>query len=392
VFLGATKEESELRAELRSYFSHLLPPDVQQELVLAGDGGPLYRPLVRQLGRDGWLGIGWPTEYGGQGRSAADQFIFYEEAVRAGAPVPLLTLNTVGPMLMRWGTEEQKRQYLPGIVTGEIVFAVGYSEPEAGTDLASLRTSAVRDGDSYVISGTKVYTSHAHDADHIWLACRTDPDEPRHKGISVILVPTSAPGFSVSPIVTVGGQRTNVSYYDHVRVPLGNLVATENGGWSIITSQLTHERVALAAFGGLAYRLWEEVRDWASVTIEPDGQPRLALAWVAGRLAESWARLSAMRLLNERLASDAGAERLNPGDASAAKVYATECLVDVYQALLEVLGPAGWLPPGSPGAVLLGDVERAGRATQVSTFAGGVNEIQRELVATAGLGLPRPRR
>jgi alkylation response protein AidB-like acyl-CoA dehydrogenase len=392
VHLAPSPVEEQLRAELRAYFAQLLPESVQQDLAINGESGPLYRPLVRQLGLDGWLGLGWPVEFGGGGRSPAEQFVFFEEAVRAGAPVPLLTLNTVGPMLMEWGTQEQKQQYLPGIISGELVFAVGYSEPEAGTDLAALRTEAVRDGDEYVISGTKVYTSHAHDADYVWLACRTDPQAGRHAGISVLLVPTSAPGFSVAPIVTLGGQRTNVTYYQQVRVPVSNLVGSEGQGWTIITSQLVHERVALAGFGGLAYRLWEEVRDWAAATAEPAGGTRLELTWVRQQLAESWARLRAMQLLNLRLATDAAADRLRAADASAAKVYGSECLVDVYQRLLEILGPAGWLPPGSPGAVLLGEVERIGRATQVSTFAGGVNEIQRELVAVKGLGLPRAKR
>lgn len=390
--LAPTAAEQQLRAELREYFDRLLPPQVREGLAAEGESGPLYRPLVKQLGSDGWLGLGWPVEYGGQGRSPAEQFVFFEEAMRAGAPVPMLSLNTVGPMLMRWGTEAQKREYLPGILSGDIVFAVGYSEPEAGTDLASLKTSARRDGDSYVISGTKVYTSHAHDADVVWLACRTDPTQPRHRGISVLLVPTTAAGFSVAPIITVGGQRTNITYYDEVRVPVDNLIGTEGGGWPIITSQLNHERVALAAFGGLAYRLWTDVRDWAGAQREPDGAVRLDRPWVRRSLAEAWARLAAMRLLNERLASDTAADRLRPADASAAKVYATECLVDVYASFLEILGPAGWLPFGSPGSVLLGEVERAARQIQISTFAGGVNEVQRELVATNGLGLPRTRR
>ena len=392
MFLAETQSEADLRARLRVYFTKLMTPEIAEELALTGESGPLYRPLVKQLGTDGWLGLGWPVEYGGQGRSAAEQFVFFEEAVRAGAPVPLLTLNTVGPMLMRIGTEEQKQKYLPGILTGDIVFAVGYSEPEAGTDLAALRTKARRDGDEYVISGSKMYTSHAHDADVVWLACRTQPDSVRHQGISILLVPTDAAGFSHAPIVNVGGQRTNMTFYDDVRVPAGNLVGAEGEGWALITSQLTHERVALAAFGGLAHRLWTDVRDWAALEPAGSGATRLDEAWVRMALARSWARLHAMRLLNERLAGDAAEDRVTAADASAAKVYATECVIDVYQELLEVLGPAGWLPTGSAGAVLLGDVERASRAAQVSTFAGGVNEVQREIIAVRGLGLPRPKR
>ncbi|HEY3703167.1 MAG TPA: acyl-CoA dehydrogenase family protein, partial [Acidimicrobiales bacterium] len=264
MFLDYTTEQKELRKQLRQYFARLLPDDVRSELCGPGEGGPLYRRLVGQMGADGWLGLGWPREYGGQGRPPTDQFIFFDEAQRAGAPIPFVTLNTVGPTLMRFGSEEQKARFLPGILAGEIHFAIGYTEPEAGTDLASLRTRAVRDGDEYVVNGSKVFTSGAQDADYVWLAVRTDPDAPKHKGISLLLVPTASPGFKVSPIVTVGGVRTNATYYDDLRVPAANLVGRENEGWRMITTQLNHERVGLAAMGGMAHRLWDEVLAWAA--------------------------------------------------------------------------------------------------------------------------------
>jgi alkylation response protein AidB-like acyl-CoA dehydrogenase len=389
VHLGYTDALQSLRAELRRYFADVLTDEVRSELAQTGESGPLYRPLVRRLGRDGWLGIGWPTEYGGQGRSPLEQFVFFEEAMRAGAPVPMLSLNTVGPMLMRFGTEEQRRRFLPPILSGELTVAVGYSEPGAGTDLAALRTRAVRSGEVYRVTGSKVFTSHAHDADYIWLACRTDPSTTRHHGLSILLVPTETAGLSITPIHTVGGVRTNTTRYDDVVVPVENRVGPEDDGWRLITAQLNHERVALAAFGGFAYRLWEEVRAWAT----DEGTPaRITVPWVRSELARAWALLDAMKLRNWRLASDVTADRVEPARASAAKVYATECLLEVYRCLLQILGPAGYLPPGSPGAVLHGEVERAGRAAQVNTFAGGVNEIQRHLVATHGLGLPRAAR
>src|SRR5437764_13562149 len=164
-----------------------MTPDLQAELSWKEGGGPLYRQALRQLGRDGWLGIGWPEEYGGQGRSPIEQYIFFDEARRAHAPLPVVTLNTVGPTLMAFGTDEQKQRFLPSILRGECHFAIGYSEPGAGTDLASLTTRAVRDGDGYLINGQKVFTTGAHDADFIWLACRTDPDAPNHKGIPILL-------------------------------------------------------------------------------------------------------------------------------------------------------------------------------------------------------------
>ncbi len=202
MFLEYTPEQQALRKELREYFAQLLTPEVRAELGEPGEGSPLFRDVVRQIGTDGWLGIGWPREYGGQGRPATDQFIFFDEVQRAGAPFPFVTLNTVGPTIMRFGSEEQKSFFLPGILAGEVNFAIGYTEPEAGTDLASLRTRAVLDGDEWVINGNKVFTSGANQADYVWLACRTDPDAPKHKGISIIVVPTASAGTRRPPRTT----------------------------------------------------------------------------------------------------------------------------------------------------------------------------------------------
>ena len=205
MFLEESPEQQELRAELRRYYAELLTDEVRAGLAEGGEGGDAWREVVRQIGKDGWLGIGWPTEFGGQGRPATDQFIFFDETRRAGAPFPFVTINTVGPTIMRYGTEEQKSFFLPKILAGELNFAIGYTEPEAGTDLASLRTRAVRDGEEYVVNGAKIFTSGADMADYIWLATRTDPDAPKHKGISIICVPTTSPGFEWSIINTVGG-------------------------------------------------------------------------------------------------------------------------------------------------------------------------------------------
>jgi alkylation response protein AidB-like acyl-CoA dehydrogenase len=349
----------------------------------------MFRPIVRQLGKDGWLGIGWPTEYGGQGRSAIEQYIMFDEVWRAGVPFPFVTVNTIGPAIMRFGNDEQKARYLPGIISGEINFAIGYTEPEAGTDLASLRTAARLEGDEFIVNGSKVFTSGANLADFVWLACRTDPELPKHKGISILAVPTSSPGFRWTPIVTVGDNTTTATYYDDVHVPASNLIGERGGGWRMITTQLNHERVGLAALGGAAWRLWGGVRDWAAETDAPEGGKVIDRPWVRSDLAKCYVRLDAMKLLNWRLAADVAADRLGPADASAAKVYGTETHVDVYRLLLGVLGAAGWLRPGSPGAALHGDVERYGRSAQINTFGGGVNDVQREIVAAAGLGAAR---
>src|ERR1700683_716466 len=230
MFLDYTDEQLALRKELREYFAGLLTPEVRAGLGHAGEGSPIFRDVVRRIGADGWLGLGWPKEYGGEGRGAIDQFILFDEVQRAGAPFPFVTINTVGPTIMAFGSEDQKRRYLPGILTGDVNFAIGYTEPEAGTDLASLRTRAVLDGEEWRINGNKVFTSGANQADFIWLACRTDPDAPKHKGITIFLVPTSAPGFSCTPIVTVGNVVTTASYYDNVRVPRSAMVGGLNEG------------------------------------------------------------------------------------------------------------------------------------------------------------------
>ena len=394
MYLAETPEQETLRKELREYFAKLLPQAVRDRIGDSGEGNPEFRRLVRQLGADGWLGLGWPKEFGGQGRPATDQFILFDEVQRAHAPFPFVTINTVGPTIMAYGTPEQKAKFLPGILAGEINFAIGYTEPESGTDLASLRTAAVLDGDEWVINGNKVFTSGANQADYVWLACRTDPDAPKHKGISIIIVPTTAPGFSWTPIVTVGGNVTTATYYSDVRVPRENVVSEVNRGWQLITTQLNHERVGLAALTGLTHRLYEDVVAWAS--IEPsggaDGQRMLDLAWVQADFAKCKAILEALKLMNWKLVRSVSDGTLTPQASSSVKVFGTERAVEVYKLLLGILGPVGHLRRGSPGAVLHGEVEQAGRMAQINTFGGGVNEIQRDIVATVGLGMTRASR
>jgi 3-oxocholest-4-en-26-oyl-CoA dehydrogenase alpha subunit len=393
MFLGYSDEQVALRKELREYFEALLTPEVRAQLGHAGEGSPKFREVVRRLGADGWLGLGWPKEYGGQGRDAMDQFILFDEVQRAGAPFPFVTVNTVGPTLMAFGTEEQKQRYLPGILSGDVNFAIGYTEPDAGTDLASLRTRAVRDGDEWVINGNKVFTSGANQADCIWLACRTDPDAAKHRGISIIIVPTDRPGFKTTPIVTVGSVVTQATYYDDVRVPAGNVVGEVNGGWRLITNQLNHERVGLAALGGLTHRLYDDVVAWCADTESGEpGRRMIDVPWVQTDLARAYALLEAMKLLNWRMAAAVAADELTASDASAAKVYGVETQIEAYRLFLGILGAVGYLREGSPGAVLRGEVERAARAAQINTFGGGVVEVLREIVATAGLGMVRQAR
>ncbi len=402
--IAYTPEQEELRRELRSYFASVMTPSVREALA-RGEGdygnGEAYRQVVRQLGQDGWLALSWPEEYGGRGGTMLDQLIFTDEAAVARVPVPFLTINTVGPTIMRYGTSEQKAFYLPKIAAGELHFSIGYSEPEAGTDLASLRTVAVRDGDEYVIDGQKMWTSLIQYADYVWLACRTDPSAVRHKGLSIIIVPTSAPGFSWTPVHTVAGVTTSATYYSSVRVPCSSRVGEENRGWPLITNQLNHERVALTSAAPVMAAL-AEVRDWAASAKLASGERVIDAEWVRLHLARVHAKAEFLKLLNWRIASGVpgGGDRggrppggqLGPGDASVTKVFGTEFAVEAYRLLMEVLGASASVRSGSPGALLAGRIERAHRGALILTFGGGTNEIQRDIIAAAGLGLPLSRR
>ncbi|MEU1491630.1 acyl-CoA dehydrogenase family protein [Streptomyces sp. NPDC005776] len=381
--LRESAAHQELRRELRAYFAGLMPEDERRRVGEEGVGGDRFREVVKRLGSDGWLGIGWPTEYGGQGRSVEDQYVFFDEVQRAGLPFPFVTVNTVGPTLMAYGSEEHRKRFLPGILSGDIVFAIGYTEPGAGTDLASLTTRAVRDGDSYVVDGSKIFTSGANTADYVWLAARTDPEVPKHKGISILIVPTADDGFSWSPIRTVGGMIVTATYYSGVRVPAADVIGDVDGGWRLITAQLNHERIGLAALGGRMIQLWEGVLDWARENGTAD------IPWVRQEFARTYARLEAMRLMNWKMTSAVAGSTLTGADAGAAKVYGTETHIAVQRGLSQILGAAGRIRPESPGAALAGQIEQLSRQGIVNTFGGGVNEILRDMVATQGLGLPR---
>jgi hypothetical protein len=390
--IAYTPDQERLRLELRGYFGELMTPEVRAALAGGDDDlgdGQAYRSVVRQLGRDGWLALSWPEEFGGRGGSALDQLIFTDEAATARVPVPFLTINTVGPTIMRFGTPAQKEFYLPKIAAGEIHFSIGYSEPEAGTDLASLRTTAVRDGQEYVINGQKMWTSLIQYADYVWLACRTDPAADRHKGLSIIIVPVTAAGFSWTPVPTVAGVVTSATYYSGVRVPLSSLVGEENQGWPLITNQLNHERVALTSAAPVLAAL-ADVRDWAASVRQADGRRVIDAEWVQLNLARVHAKAEFLKLLNWRVASAGGV--LGRADASATKVFGTEFAVEAYRLLMEVLGARGVVRSGSPGEMLAGRIERAHRAALILTFGGGTNEVQRDIIAAAALGLPLSRR
>jgi alkylation response protein AidB-like acyl-CoA dehydrogenase len=389
VHIAFSPEQDRFRAEARAYFERVVTPEVAAGLGV--EGGPAFRPLIKRLAADGWLGLGFPEAWGGSGATIFEELIFAEEAERAAVPLPHLTISTVGPLILRHGTDEQRERFIPGILTGETMFSIGYTEEGAGTDLAALKTRAVRDGDEYVITGQKLYTSAISEASYVWLAARTDPDPSRrHRGLSVFLVPTDAPGFSWTPIDVIGDFATSATYYENVRVPAENLVGKENGGWKLITSQLNRERVVLFTGAGVLKCL-EDVTAWARSQASPDGRRMIDQEWVQMTLAEVRARTEFARLLAVKLAADIEHDRLDAAGAAANKVYATEHVLDCYRLLLELVGPVAHLRAGSPGAEVSGRIELMYRSKLIEIFGGGTNDVMRDFISTLGLGMPRSR-
>jgi 3-oxo-4-pregnene-20-carboxyl-CoA dehydrogenase beta subunit len=384
MFLDLTDSQLKLRDELRAYFATLISP-AEREAMLTQRHGTVYRDVVRRMGSDGWLGVGWPVEYGGHGLGQIEQQIFVTEATLADVPLPGVTLQTVGPTLMEHGSREQKDFFLPRILAGELHFAIGYTEPGAGTDLASLRTRAVIDGGHYLVNGQKVFTTGGHDADYVWLACRTDPDAPRHKGLSILIVDTADPGYSWTPIITHdGAHHVNATYYADVRVPVTMRVGEENAGWRLITAQLNHERVMLGPSGRLG-ALHRRVRDWAARQAGPDGRPLLDRPDVRRALARASAAERINELLNWQVAAT---ETLDVADASVTKVFGSEQVQQIGAELAEIVSRHGD-PAEQQTAELARWLDVQNKRNTVMTFGGGVNEVQRELIAMAGLKLPR---
>ncbi|MBW2664738.1 MAG: acyl-CoA dehydrogenase family protein [Deltaproteobacteria bacterium] len=388
MYIAYTEEQEALRQELRAYYDKLLTPEVVEGLHKGFGTGEVMRATVRQMAKDGWLGIGWPKEYGGQGRSQIEQFIFFDESMRCGAPVPMLTINTVGPTLMKYGSDEIKNFFLPKILAGELHFCIGYTEPNAGTDLAALTTSAVRDGDEYVINGQKVFTSLASDADYCWLATRTDPEASKHAGLSMFVVDMKSPGLKAEPMDLLSDHNICTTFLDDVRVPAKNLVGGENKGWGLITSQLNHERVTICS-PGILDKCLQGTRKWAQEKRLPDGRRVIDQEWVQTNLARVYAGLEFLKLINWKVAWSATQDRLDVADASTTKVFGTEWYLESFRLLMEVLGQRGYLKRGSPEAEINGHLETLYRGLLILTFGGGTNEIQRDLIGMFGLGLPR---
>ena len=384
MLIDLTPEQSRLRDELREYFASCLTPEDRAKIA-EDPFGEAYMAHCRRLGRDGKLGLGWPKEYGGAGLGPVEQQIFANEIARAGVPYPLISLQTVAPTIMQYGTPEQKDRFLPSILAGECHFAIGYTEPEAGTDLASLRTTAVLDGDHYVVNGQKTFTSGAHYAQYIWLAARTDPDARRHKGITMMIVSTDDPGFSWTPITTMDGRHhTNATYYADVRVPVDMVVGEVGKGWDLIVNQLNHERVTLGPAGNLG-QIYDRLLAWARRTGLAD-QPDVRRA--LGRVR---AFFRTNELLNWQVAANMDLGWLGAPDASATKIYASERMQEAGRLVGDLLARYG--DPADPATAELIEVtDRGVKGGLVLTFGGGVNEVQRELITMLGLSLPRPPR
>ncbi len=353
-------------------------------------GGPKSKEFIRRLGADGWLGVGWPKEYGGQGRTPIEQHLFYELIFAEQAPFPVLTLNAMGPTIMKYGTDQQKKDFLPRILKGELEICIGYTEPEAGTDLFSLKTMALKDGDTYVVNGQKVFTSIAHIADYIWLAARTDPDPTKkHRGMSMFIIPMDLPGMTIAPIYTLGGHRTNSVFFDNVRVPKTCLIGQENKGVELITYQLDRERIALVPSLPLARRI-EETVTWAKKT-KVNGAPVIEQPGVKAKFAELAAEVEVLKLLNYDVVQKMAKGQMVWAEASTVKVYGSELNMRLSNTLLEIMGPFGQVQRHDKWAPAEGVVEEHFRDDLIFIFGGGANEVQRDIIAMVGLGMPRSR-
>ena len=383
--LELSASQRALKAEIRAYFHGLADHDAHLDMGIDRHG-PTYQRIVRQMGEDGWMGVGWPKEYGGHGLGEIEQTIFANEAQHADVHLPAVTLQTVGPTLIRYGTQRQKDLFLERILAGDVHFAIGYSEPDAGTDLAALRTSAQlveNDGDPYyLVNGQKMWTTGGHQADYVWLAVRTDPDAPKHRGISILIVDTTDPGYSFTPIITAdGSHHVNATYYNDVRVPVDMLVGEENQGWRLITTQLNHERVMLGPAGRIE-GLRDRVAEWATragVMDLPDVREVMGRATAIFRVNE---------LLNWEVARAAASGEVSVGDASSSKVFAADQVQHVAADLIAVVHRYG--DPSEPATKALMDYfDGQIKRNLVLTFGGGVQEVQRELIAMFGLSLPR---
>ena len=386
-------EQAKLKAELQEYFNGLITPELKTELTNPEHfegGGPEFKKAMRTMGADGWIGLSWKKEFGGKELSPIEQYIFVETVMRTGFPFPFLTTESVGPMIAEYGSDWAKDEIATKILQGKLIFGIGYSEPNSGTDLASLQTKAIKDGDGYLINGQKMWTSLANFSDYIWLAARTDFEAKNHKGISMFIVPTNDPGFSLTAINTLGDVRTNATFYENIKVPDSHLVGELNQGWSLITSQLNLERLALVNHGPVE-ELYKDVLEFAQNTKIDNDKSLSDLSWVKQNFAQIHSGIEALKLICWKQTWIMESNQLNMAEASVAKVYGSEFFIEAYRLLMEIVGELSILKNNSELKILNARLERMYRTASILTFGGGTNEVQRDIIAMAGLLMPRSR-
>ncbi len=386
-------KQAKLKSELQEYFEGLMTPALKAELNNPNHfegGGPEFKNAMQTMGADGWIGLSWKKELGGKELSPMEQYIFVETVMRTGFPFPFLTTESVGPMIAENGSDWAKEEIATKILQGKLIFAIGYSEPNSGTDLASLKTKAIKEKDGYLINGQKMWTSLANFSDYIWLATRTDFEVKNHKGISIFIVPTDDQGFSMSAINTLGDVRTNATFYDNILVPDSYLVGKLNEGWSLITSQLNLERLALVNHGPVE-ELYNNVLNLAHQTKINKDQYLTDLSWVKHNLAQVYSGIEALKLICWKQTWIMESDQLNMAEASVAKVYGSEFFIEAYRLLMEIMGELSLLKNESELSILNAKLERMYRTASILTFGGGTNEVQRDIIAMAGLLMPRTR-
>ena len=389
-----TRQEEDFRQELRDFLEGELPEGwdpLGQPGETPEERHAFTRDMAKKLADKGWLTLAWPEEYGGQGRSVMEQVVYREEMSYWNVPGTDLgtgAISWVGPVLMIVGTEEQKQEHLSPIAAGERYWCTLYSEPGSGSDLASLQTAAVRDGDDYVINGQKIWTSNAHIADWGWLAARTNPDAPKHRGISLFMLDMKTPGVTVRPIVNMAGRHEfNEVYFDDVRVPAANLVGEEDRGWYTLAVALDFERSGVG-YSAAARRTLETLTEYARET-EHNGQPLGKNPHVRRKLAQRYVETEVSRWLSYKVAWMQSKGLVPNAEASMSKMYGTELTQRVARTGMETLGMAGMLSQGSKWAPLQGYIQQSYLSSTSATIAAGTSEIQRNIIAQRGLGLPR---
>ncbi|MGB2694192.1 MAG: acyl-CoA dehydrogenase family protein [Dehalococcoidia bacterium] len=394
-FRFTAKQES-FRGEVRSFLGASLPADWEgTDNPFDEEAFEFGREFLRKLAPKHWIAPAWPQEYGGAGLSLWEQVVFNEEMAYAGSPlINAAAVGYLGPTVIIYGTEEQKAQHLSGITSGEVIWCQGYSEPESGSDLASLQMRAVQDGDDFVINGQKIWTSQAHYADWIFVLARTDPEAPKHRGISYFLVDMKSPGITVRPLVNMANQRGfNEVFFENVRVPRSGLLGEENRGWYMATTTLDFERSNVATSASYQ-RVLSTLTSFAKETrvgghAPPNGKTLFEQPLVRHKLAELWIELSIARFLSYRVVTMQERGMVPNYEASIIKVFNSEFYQRMAGAGLHIMGLYGQLEAGSPYAPLQGKFERSYVGSVGSTIAAGTSEIQRNIIAQRGLGLPR---